>query len=172
MSEENEEETGKTTLEVAGIKFTGGKMFAVITALTTLVGGLYGAFEVYKDYMDMKEQIQSYVAPDLSGFQEQLSVMEEKLKATEDSVLEARDYTRDIKTDLKTDIDRLESVVDQNETRTKKSEDSVREMIDLANQRFDTKRESLSTETDRKITDLEGRLNTKIQTALDNPLAN
>ena len=56
-------------------------MFAVITALTTLIGGLYGGFEVYKDYMDMKEQIQSYVAPDLSGFQEQLSVMEEKLKS-------------------------------------------------------------------------------------------
>lgn len=170
MSEEQED--SKTTLEIAGIKFTGGKMFAVITALTTLVGGLYGAFEVYKDYMDMKEQIQSYVAPDLSGFQEQLSVMEEKLKATEDSVIEARDYTRDIKTDLKTDIDRLEAVVDQNEQRTKKSEDAVREMIDLANQRFDTKRESLATETDRKIQDLEGRLNTKIQTALDNPLAN
>jgi len=170
MSEEQED--NKTTLEIAGIKFTGGKMFAVITALTTLVGGLYGAFEVYKDYMDMKEQIQSYVAPDLSGFQEQLSVMEEKLKATEDSVIEARDYTRDIKTDLKTDIDRLESVVDQNEQRTKKSEDAVRDMIDLANQRFDTKRESLATETDRKIQDLEGRLNTKIQTALDNPLAN
>ena len=171
MSEEKEED-GKTTLEIAGIKFTGGKMFAAITALTTLVGGLYGAFEVYKDYMDMKEQIQSYVAPDLSGFQEQLSVMEEKLKATEDSVIEARDYTRDIKTDLKTDIDRLEAIVDQNEQRTKKSEEAVRDMIDLAGQRFDTKRESLATETDRKIQDLEERLNTKIQTALDNPLAN
>ncbi len=172
MSEENEDSGSKTTLEIAGIKFTGGKMLAVITVLTTAVGGLYGAFEVYKDYMDMKEQIQSYVAPDLSGFQEQLSVMEEKLKSTEDAVIEARDYTRDIKNDLKTDIDRVEGIADSTEARVKKSEDSVREMIDLANQRFDNKRESLATDTDRKIQDLETRLNTKIQTALDNPLAN
>lgn len=172
MSEEEKEESGKTSLEFAGIKFTGGKMFAIITALTTLVGTLYGAFEVYKDYMDMKEQIQSYVAPDLSGFQEQLSVMEESIKGMQDSVLEARDYTRDIKTDLKADIDRVEAIADSTEARVKKSEDAVREMIDMANQRFDTKRESLATDTDRKIQDLELRLNTKIQTALDNPLAN
>ena len=115
MSEEDE----KTSLEFGGVKFTGGKMFAVITALTTLIGGLYGGFEVYKDYMDMKEQIKSYVAPDLSGFQEQLSVMEEKLKSAVDSVVEARDYSRDIKNDLKADIDRLEGVVDDIEGRVK-----------------------------------------------------
>ncbi len=173
MSEENEEETGgKTTLEIAGIKFTGGKMLAVITVISTAVGGLYGAFEVYKDYMDMKEQIQSYVAPDLSGFQEQIAVMQTEMKKLQESVIEARDYTRDIKVDLKADIDRIEAITDSTETRVKKSEDAVREMIDLANQRFDNKRESLASDTDRKIQDLETRLNTKIQTALDNPLAN
>lgn len=169
MSEEDED-TG-TSLEFAGIKFTGGKMVAVITALTTLIGTLYGAFEVYKDYMDMKEQIQSYVAPDLSGFQEKLSVLEQKMTGVEDAVLEARDYTRDIKTDLKTDIDRIEAIVDDNEQRVKKSEAEVRELIDIADQRFDAKRDQLSVDSDRKIKDLEERLNTKVQTALDNPLA-
>lgn len=167
---EDEEQNG-TSLEFAGIKFTGGKMFAIITALTTLVGTLYGAFEVYKDYMDMKEQIQSYVAPDLSSFQEQLSVLNQKMAGVEDAVIEARDYTRDIKTDLKTDIDRIEAIVDDNEQRVKKSESEVRELIDIADQRFDAKREQLSVDTDRKIKDLEERLNAKIQTALDNPLA-
>ena len=51
---------GKTEVEFAGVKFRGGKIFVIITALTTLGGGLYGAFEFYKDYMDMKEAIQSY----------------------------------------------------------------------------------------------------------------
>ena len=59
-------------IEFAGIKFKGGRMVAVAMGLSTLVGGLYGGFGVYKDYMDMKEMIQSYVAPDLSGFQEPL----------------------------------------------------------------------------------------------------
>jgi hypothetical protein len=73
---------------------------------------------------------------------------------------------------LKADIDRLEQAVDSADQRAKKSEDTVREMIDLAEQRFDNKKESLATETDRKIKDAEDRLNSKIQTALDNPLAN
>ena len=179
MSEEDE----KTSLEFGGVKFTGGKMFAVITALTTLIGGLYGGFEVYKDYMDMKEQIQSYVAPDLSGFQEQLSVMEEKLKSAEDSVVEARDYTRDIKNDLKADIDRLEGVIDDIEGRVKTvqtesrdelrlNEKAVRDLIDVADQRFENKRDRVEQNTDQAINDLEERLNKKVQMALDNPLAN
>ena len=39
-------------IEFAGIKFKGGRMVAVAMGLSTLVGGLYGGFEVYKDYMD------------------------------------------------------------------------------------------------------------------------
>jgi hypothetical protein len=44
-------------VEFGGVKFTGGKMFAVLTALSTLGGAAWGGFEVYKDYMDMKEII-------------------------------------------------------------------------------------------------------------------
>ena len=49
-----------------GIKFKGGKIFVILTALTTAGGALWGGFEFYKDYLTMKEQIQEYVAPDLS----------------------------------------------------------------------------------------------------------
>jgi F0F1-type ATP synthase membrane subunit b/b' len=122
--------------------------------------------------MDMKEQIQSYVAPDLSGFQEQLSVMEATMSKLQESVIEARDYTRDIKVDLKSDIDRIESVVDKTEQRVKDSESDVRDMIDLAETRFDTKRDQLSAQTESKLKSIEEDLNGKIQKALDNPLAN
>ena len=44
--------------EFAGTTFRGGKMFAILTALSTLGGGAWGGFEIYKDYMDMKEIIQ------------------------------------------------------------------------------------------------------------------
>lgn len=169
MSEEENE--GRTSLEFAGIKFTGGKMVMVVTALSTLVGGLYGTFEVYKDYMDMKAQIQSYVAPDLSGFQEQLSVLNERMVAAETSVTEALDYARDIKNDLRDDILRMEKVVDRVEDQVDITEGKVKDMIDVAEQRFDNKRDQLSADTDRKIKDIETTLNAKIQKALDNPLA-
>ena len=88
-------------LEFGGIKFTGGKMFALITALSALVGSLYGGFEVYKDYMDMKEKIASYQAPDLSGIEKEVALAVSRAS-------EAVDYTRDIKDTLRADIIQLE----------------------------------------------------------------
>ena len=66
-------------LEFAGVKFKGGKIFGILLALSTLVGGAYGVFEVYKDYMDMKEVVRAYEPPDLTGFESRLNVFEEKL---------------------------------------------------------------------------------------------
>lgn len=159
-------------IEFAGIKFKGGKMVAVAMGLSTLVGGLYGGFEVYKDYTDMKEMITSYVAPDLSGFQEQLSVIEQKMASTEDSVLQATEYARQIKNDLKDDVARLEVMVDRIEDGLRETETEVRDMIDAADERFDRKRDALYGETERKIKEVDDRLSAQIQEALDNPLAN
>lgn len=175
MSEEDEsleEKIGNTEVRVGRFKITPMKVIGIITFASTILGFLYGAFEVYKDYQDMKEQIQSYEAPDLSGFQEQLAVMQTEMKKLQESVIEARDYTRDIKVDLKSDIDRIEAVVDKTEQRVKDSEADVRDMIDLAETRFDTKRDQLSAQTESKLKSIEEDLNDKIQKALDNPLAN
>ena len=46
-------------VEFGGLKFSGGKMVALLTALSTLGGAAWGGFEIYKDYMDMKEIIQN-----------------------------------------------------------------------------------------------------------------
>ena len=40
---------------------------------------MWGGFEFYKDYMDMKEKIQTYVAPDLSTFDKRISIIESRL---------------------------------------------------------------------------------------------
>lgn len=169
--EEEIESLKNKEFKLFGIKMTPTTIGAAFALVSAILGSLYGAFEVYKDYQDMKEQIQSYVAPDMSGFQEQLSVMQTEMKKVQESVSEARDYTRDIKMDLKADIDRIEKIVDSTEQRVKNSEEKLRDMIDIADQRFDNKRDSLSSDTERKIKDLEDRLNSKIQRALDNPLA-
>ena len=66
-------------LEFAGVKFKGGRLVGILIALSTLVGGAYGTFEVYKDYIDMRAKINSYIAPDLSGIDNRLNLVEEKL---------------------------------------------------------------------------------------------
>lgn len=61
--------------EYGGIKISGGKLLLILPLLGTLGGGLWGGFEFYKDYMDMKEQITTYVAPDLATFDKRLDVI-------------------------------------------------------------------------------------------------
>tara|TARA_R100000935_G_scaffold7476_4_gene15843 strand:- start:6257 stop:6592 length:336 start_codon:yes stop_codon:yes gene_type:complete len=61
-------------IEYAGVKVGGSKLLLIVPLIGTLLGGLWGGFEFYKDYSDMKEQIQSYVAPDLSGIEQKVAV--------------------------------------------------------------------------------------------------
>ena len=177
-------------VEFAGVKFKGGKMIAIVMALSTLVGGLYGGFEVYKDYMDMKEKIAQYTAPDLSGINKELAVLEKKMDGVQTSVTEGVDYTRDIKNDLKKDIGRIEKQVDSIEQRGKDAfalvresietnDTKVRKMVSDATDRFDKRREqtrndmdSLEQRNKTEMKQLKSDIYNKIKKALENPLAN
>lgn len=129
-------------IDVGGIKFTGGKVFAILTALSTAAGIVWGAALFWQDYMAMKQQIQEYVAPDLSGIEKRVAIAEE-------NSAKAVDYTRDIKNDLKVDLRKIESVVEQVERDTK---DRQREM-------------------DKDIRELREDMDLKIKKALENPLS-
>lgn len=194
----------QTEVEFAGVKFRGGKIFAVILALSTLSGGLYGAFEFYKDYMNMKDKIESYVAPDLSGFDKRLAVLLEELSAIkeisaahveiievygskldfmQDGVQGNESANRAMKTDMRNDLTRIEGIVEKVEDDIQEVEADVRVMITNAEERAENKRDALQNDydqardrlridTERKLKELEDRLNKRLQRALDNPLAN
>ena len=145
-----------TVISIGGINFTPAKLMIAGGIVSSILGGLYGVFEVYKDYMDMKAAISEYVAPDLSGINERLSVIEKQMEGTKASVMEATDYTNEIKNDLKRDIRRIEGIVENAERATK---ESAREtMQDVKDVRNDIKQ-------------LEKDVDEKIKQALDNPLA-
>jgi hypothetical protein len=104
-----------TVISIAGYSFTPAKLMIAFTLVSSVLGGLYGAFEVYKDYQSMKQKITEYTAPDLSEFDKRLAVIEENSAKT-------TDYTRDIKNDLKEDIRRNESVTEQIERAVKQAQ--------------------------------------------------
>ena len=146
---------GKTEVEFAGVKFRGGKIFVIITALSTLGGGLYAGFEFYKDYVNMKEKIEKYTAPDLSGFDKRLAVLRADMDAMqkienmiEDTALQTRDEARTIKNDLKAEIVRTERLVESIERRVKGIQDDTRKMIDKENDRNDKIRERIQNRMD------------------------
>ena len=160
-------------VEVAGIKFRGGKIAIILTAISTFGGAMWGGFEFYKDYMDMRDKIESYSAPDLSGFDKRLAVLKsdmssinenvdskinvieckiavfEKLEeAIQESADSARDEARTIKRDLKGEILRTERLVESTERRVKGIQEAVRDMVDKENERNNTLRDRLSTRMD------------------------
>jgi hypothetical protein len=139
-----------TVISVGGINFTPAKLMIAGTIISTILGGLYGAFEVYKDYMSMKEAIQTYVAPDMSEINKKIAVLEQNSeKSTE--------YVRDINTNLKQDIRRLEGVVEGVERSSKQTQrETMQDVKEVRNELRDVRKE----------------VDDKIKNALDNPLAN
>ena len=142
MAEEKKE---AYEFSIAGFKLKLNSAFLAmaIPIATTVGGAMWGAFEFYKDYTDMKVKIQKYVAPDLSAFDKRLAVIEENSQKT-------TDYTRDIKNDLKQDLRRLEVVVEQVERTSKQAQ----------------------RESETEVRQLRKEIDSKIQKALDNPLSN
>jgi chromosome segregation ATPase len=175
-------------LEVAGIKFRGGKIFLILTALTTAGGGLWGGFEFYKDYLNMKEQIQNYVAPDLSEFDKNIALTKEEMSSktellqTEIDMLmgememmmqEIRlvsDVANELKNDLRQDVRRVEKIVNDVEQQTK--EDSRENAQELKTTIKDIEDDMKKLEADIKEAqaELEEKIDKRIKRALENPL--
>ena len=142
-----------TVISIGGYEFTPAKLMIAFTIVSSTLGGLYGAFEVYKDYQDMKSKIAKYVTPDLTEVYKKLAVIEENSQKTSD-------YTRDIKNDLKNDIRRLEGVVETVERSSKQSQRETEQEVRAVRKEAESSAKNLEKEVERKI-----------QRALDNPLA-
>ena len=155
-------------VEFGGMTFKGGKMMVLLTALSTLGGASWGAFEFYSDYMAMKEIVQNI---DVGEIEARNAVIETKLE-------EAIDYTRDIKNSLKDDILRIERVTENTSNRMKTVQDDIdqrlREVSDLSRETEKDVRDSLrdlEDGVDVKMEKLDEELRDTLQKALDNPLS-
>jgi len=167
-----------TVISIGGYEFTPAKLMVAFTLVSSTLGGLYGAFEVYKDYQGMKKRIAEYVAPDLSVFDKRLAVVEENSQ-------KSTDYTRDIKNDLKSDVRRIEGVAEQIERSVKATQretetemksirtdvraslDKTRDDIERVRSDMDKVKRDLEIKLDKTNKDMD----TKLQKALDNPLS-
>ena len=176
-------------VEYKGIQISGTKWIFVFPLLGTIIGGLWGGFELYKRYEDMEQQIQSYVAPDLSGFDKRIDVMRSEVNALKELVADAQETARDIRTDIKGEVNKQHDQIaavdkrsraDSQETRTiiRNAEknfgelemgmlSTIRDLISDTSKRWDDK----LTKVDTQIENLEKKIDKKITKALENPLA-
>lgn len=156
-----------TVISIGGYEFTPAKLMVAFTIVSSTLGGLYGCFEVYKDYQSMKKKIAEYVAPDLSELQAKMDIVVEK---SEKSV----QYTQDIKNDLKQDIRRVEGVVENVERSQKQASRETDQSIQAVRGEMQSVRSELranSREQEQALKQLNKEVDVRIQRALDNPLA-
>lgn len=172
-----------TVISIGGYEFTPAKLMVAFTLVSSILGGLYGAFEVYKDYQSMKKKIAEYVSPDLEGIYKKIEVLEVNTNKTVE-------YTNEIKNDLKSDIRRLEGVVESVERSSKTDQrltDSgmkeikrdvdvtlkeVRRYSDQSIKEVNAEMTKMQKETATELRSIRREVDDKIKKALDNPLAN
>jgi len=150
--------------EFGGVKFKGGKIFGLLIALSTLVGGLYGGFVAYKDYTDFKNFIENeYVTPDLSGFDKRIDLVQQEIEiiSGEMSMMLSEielvaGVATELKNDLKADIRQMEQDNRHIETIVDSIKNKTRDELRLF---------------EDDIKELEADLELKINKALNNPLS-
>ena len=148
-------------IEYKGIKIGGSKLLLVLPLVGTIIGGLWGGFELFNRYQMMEQKINSYVAPDLSGFDKKLALVQSELDMVLEEVTLVADVAKELKNDLRGDVRRIEKIVEDVESRVKN--DSRELNTDISDAIKDIKQE---------MADLEEKIEKQIKTALENPLSN
>ena len=157
----------QTEIDIGGIKFKGGRVFLIITILSSFIGVLWGGFEAYQRYLDMEAKINSFVSPDLSGFDKKLEVVNtevDMLQSEISIILEevslVADVAKELKNDLKADVRRIETIVEDVEQRVKQDgRDNAKDLKEIIDQ------------IKEDMNDLEEKTDKKIRNALENPLS-
>jgi hypothetical protein len=145
-----------TSIEYQGIKFTGGKLFLIISLIGAIIGGGWTGYKFYDDYLTMKAQVLEYTAPDLSHYDEQIAVIKSELDMILDEITLVADVAKDLKSDMKLDIRSMSN--------------DIRHITEIVNDVEDRQKEDT-----REIFDelklIEDELKLSVDKALNNPLS-
>lgn len=142
-------------VEIGEMKITGGKMLVLVPLLGTIIGGLWGGFELYQRLLTAEEAIVNYVSPDFSHYDESLAVLVEQISALEEDV-----------DDLKQEVDRIEDLARDVDNTTADTQRELRDDVYALEERVN---ESLR-EADEQIREVRKELEDKIEKILENPL--
>ena len=143
-------------VEYKGIKIGGSKLLLILPLLGTIIGGLWGGFELYNRLMIAETKLKNLnpaaIQAEVARLESMYDVLEGSMRADIDLALkeaeEARDYARDIdKTSADTNRDIRKDMYAMEQEMQKR----FREM-------------------DADIRDNKAELEDKIQTVLENPL--
>lgn len=160
--EEEVEKLKNTKMKLFGITMTPTTIGAVLAVLSTILGGLYGSFQVYDDYMGMKEIVQNIdvdvietrnreIEATLANVNTELTI---QLSAIQKQIDDAEKRTRESKVDTRDHMNNLDTQARRVEKLVRDTEAEVRQIIQNAEERFDNKRDALQNQYDNKANNL------------------
>lgn len=112
----SDEENSGAQIEFAGMNLSGSKMLLLIPILGSLGGALWGGFEVYQRLLDAEEAITSYVAPDMSGIEQQLAVQQTQMNEFKAAIDQQFVTTNQLLTEQRTQINEMREGVRNQES--------------------------------------------------------
>ena len=165
----DEEKPEGTSIEVGGIKFTGGKMMIVLTALSTAAGSLWAGFEVYQQFLTMKEVTETYASmgDDFNKMKERQDSNERMIKMNLETTKYLSDNLAALSSSIGSSVMSTRQTVDAVTARTQVSE---RETLQSQRAIIQELR-AQDLEQQRRIKDLEKQVDERITKTLANPLA-
>ena len=165
----DEEKAEGTSIEVGGIKFTGGKMMIVITALSTAAGSLWAGFEVYQQFLTMKEVTETYASmgDEFNKMKERQDSNERMIKMNLETTKYLSDNLAALSSSVGSSVMSTRQTVDAVTARTQVSE---RETLQSQRAIIQELR-AQDLEQQRRVKELEAQVNDKITKTLANPLA-
>jgi hypothetical protein len=148
-------------------KLSSGKIAIIFAALSTIIGGLWAGFQVYQQFLTMKEVTAAYVPPDLSDIESRISVLDERVTSVERLTKinsEALNYmTGSISSSVsgtRQTVDAVSSSVRSSDAQNMQMQRAIIDQLREQDQ-----------EQQRRIKELEKQTDERIQKTLANPLA-
>lgn len=160
---ESEVENLKNTkMKLFGITMTPTTIGMLFALLSSIVGGLYGAFQVYDDYMGMKEIVQNIdvdvietrnkeIEASLANVNKEISI---QLIAIQKQLDDAEKRNRESKVDVRDQMNSLDAQVRRVEKLVRDNEADTRKIVQNAEERFENKRDGLQNDYDEKANNL------------------
>ena len=143
-------------VEYAGVKVGGNKLLLILPLLGTIIGGLWGGFELYNRLMDAEEKI-SALQP--QAILNEVARMESVFNFIKEDLEE---QIEDIEKDTNEAEDLVEEIEDESAKLQRELRDAVYEMEREMQERLK--------EMDEDIRDMRSDLEERIQQILENPL--
>jgi hypothetical protein len=166
------DEEPKVAFDESGFSFkigglSSGKIAIIFAAISTIVGGLWAGFQVYQQFLTMKEVTAAYVPPDLSDIESRISVLDERVTSVERLTKinsEALNYmTGSISSSVsgtRQTVDAVSSSVRSSDAQNMQMQRAIIDQLREQDQ-----------EQQRRIKELEKQTDERIQKTLANPLA-